>query len=307
MATDELGGGFDHDVSTVLQRAEQVRGGESVVDDHRQMMLVCDGGDGFEIRQVGVRVAEGLEVDELGVLLDGILELLRVLSGDEGGGDAVTRQGVAQQVEGAAVDVLGSHDVVAGLGDVAHGVFDRGGAGSDCQTSGATFKGCDAVFEHALGGIGQAAVDVARIGQTKTRLGVIKVMEHVAGGLVDRHRAGIGCRVGLLLADVKLQGFEAVVLGICHGFCSLWGSGSLLVLLTTRLAVCGGWSGVGSDNNPTSLRNANRALSHLPISPYKPLQSLPSRLCKTTLVAIKNLRHASKRHHGDPPYEAMGR
>mgnify|MGYP000332134880 CR=1 FL=1 len=52
MATDELGGGFDHDVSTVLQRAEQVRGGESVVDDHRQMMLVCDGGDGFEIRQV---------------------------------------------------------------------------------------------------------------------------------------------------------------------------------------------------------------------------------------------------------------
>ena len=104
---------------------------------------------------------------------------------------------MAQQVEGAAVDVLGSHDVVAGLGDVAHGVFDRGGAGSDCQTSGATFKGCDAVFEHALGGIGQAAVDVARIGQTKTRLGVIKVMEHVAGGLVDRHAresvAGSAC------------------------------------------------------------------------------------------------------------------
>ncbi|BAR03344.1 hypothetical protein BIFPSEUDO_04424 [Bifidobacterium pseudocatenulatum DSM 20438 = JCM 1200 = LMG 10505] len=63
----------------------------------------------------------------------------------------------------------------------------------------------------------------------------------------------------------------------------------MLVLLTTRLAVCGGWSGVGSDNNPAALRNASQTLSHLPISPYKPLQSLPSRLCKTTLVAIKKL------------------
>ena len=278
VAADELGCGFDHDISAGLQRAEQVRGGEGVVDDHRQMMLVGDGGDGFEVRQVGVRIAEGLEVDELGVLLDGVLELLRILGGDEGGGDAVTRQGVTQQVEGATVDVLGCDDVIAGLGDVAHRVFDRGCAGCDGQTCGAAFEGCDAVFEHALSGVGQAAVDVAWVRQPETGLGVVEIMEHVAGGLVDRHRAGIGCRIGLLLADVKL-----------HGFCSLWGSGSLLVLLTTRLAVCGGWSGVGSDNNPTSLRNANRALSHLPISPYKPLQSLPSRLCKTTLVAIKKL------------------
>ena len=223
VAADELGCGFDHDISAVLQRAEQVRGGEGVVDDHRQMMLVGDGGDGFEVRQVGVRIAEGLEVDELGVLLDGVLELLRILGGDEGGGDAVTRQGVTQQVEGATVDVLGGDDVIAGLGDVAHRVFDRGCAGCDGQTCGAAFEGCNAVFEHALGGVGQAAVDVAWIRQSETGLGVVKIMEHVAGGLVDRHRAGIGCRIGLLLADVKLQGFEAVVLGICHGFCSLCG------------------------------------------------------------------------------------
>ena len=39
----------------------------------------------------------------------------RILGGDEGGGDAVTRQGVTQQVEGATVDVLGGDDVIAGL------------------------------------------------------------------------------------------------------------------------------------------------------------------------------------------------
>ena len=83
VAADELGGGFHNDVGAVLQRAEQVRGGEGVVHDHRQVVLVGDGGDGLEVGQVGVRVAEGLEVDELGVLLDGVLELLRVLGGDE--------------------------------------------------------------------------------------------------------------------------------------------------------------------------------------------------------------------------------
>ena len=94
--------------------AEQVRGGEGVVHNHRQVVLVGDFGDGFEVRQVGVRVAEDLEVNELGVLLDGVLELLRVLGGDEGGGDAVARQGVAQQVEGATVDPGGCPDPQAG-------------------------------------------------------------------------------------------------------------------------------------------------------------------------------------------------
>ena len=218
VAADELGGGLDHDVSAVLQRAEQVRGGEGVVHNHRQVVLVGDFGDGFEVRQVGVRVAEGLEVDELGVLLDGVLELLRVLGGDEGGGDAVARQGVAQQVEGAAVDVLGGDDMIAGLGDVAHGVFDGGGAGSDGQTGGATFKGGDAVLEDALGGVGQTAVDVARVSEAETGLGVVEVVEDVAGGGVDRDRAGVGGRVGLLLTHMQLQGLKTVLLVVLgHG------------------------------------------------------------------------------------------
>ena len=236
VAADELGGGFHNDVGAVLQRAEQVRGGEGVVHDHRQVVLVGDGGDGLEVGQVGVRVAEGLEVDELGVLLDGVLELLRVLGGDEGGGDAVARQGVAQQVEGAAVHVLGCDDVVAGLGDVAHRVFHGGRAGRDGQARGAAFEGRDAVFEHALGGVGQTAVDVARVRQSEAGLGVVEVVEDVAGGLVDRHRAGVGGRVGLLLADVQLQGFETIVL-VCHDALSLDKGSLFSSWLATRPAV----------------------------------------------------------------------
>ena len=284
MAADELGGGFHNDVGAVLQRAEQVRGGEGVVDDHRQMMLVGDGGDGFEVRQVGVRIAEGLEVDELGVLLDGVLELLRVLGGDEGGGDAVARQGVAQQVEGAAVHVLGCDDVVAGLGDVAHRVFHGGRAGRDGQARGAAFEGRDAVFEHALGGVGQTAVDVARVRQSEAGLGVVEVVEDVGGGLVDRHRAGVGGRVGLLLSDMQLQRLKTVVL-VCHG--GLLRMDSCLIFDLPPCRALGGWSGVASDNKPGVKPGASRTLSRLPIPLYKALESLASHLA----VHLENLLH----------------
>ena len=125
---------------------------------------------------------------------------------------------MAQQVEGTAVDVLGGDDVVTGLGDVAHGVFDGGGAGSDGQTGGATFKGGDAVLEDALGGVGQTAVDVARVSEAEAGLGVVEVVEDVAGGSVDRDRAGVGGRVGLLLTHMQLQGLKTVLLVVLgHG------------------------------------------------------------------------------------------
>ena len=257
VAADELGGGFHNDVGAVLQRAEQVRGGEGVVHDHRQVVLVGDGGDGLEVGQVGVRVAEGLEVDELGVLLDGVLELLRVLGGDEGGGDAVARQGVAQQVEGAAVHVLGCDDVVAGLGDVAHRVFHGGRAGRDGQARGAAFEGRDAVFEHALGGVGQTAVDVARVRQSEAGLGVVEVVEDVGGGLVDRHRAGVGGRVGLLLADVQLQGFKTVLLVVLGHGILLGCARSRGFFLATRLPCSGGWRGVGYEVTTLGPRGAS--------------------------------------------------
>ena len=105
--------------------------------------------------------------------------------------------------------------MVAGLGDVAHRVFHGGRAGRDGQARGAAFEGRDAVFEHALGGVGQTAVDVTGVGKTKAIGGVLGVAEHIARGLVDRHGAGVGCGIGALLANVKLQGIETKgVLGV---------------------------------------------------------------------------------------------
>ena len=138
---------------------------------------------------------------------------------------------MAKQVEGATVDVLGSHDMVAGLRDVAHRVFDGCCTGCDGEAGGAAFERCDAVLEHTLGGVGQAAVDVARVLEAEAGLSVIEVMEDVARGGVDRDRAGIGGGIRLFLADVQLEGLEAVVVVLFSHGGAPWFGGVVVVRL----------------------------------------------------------------------------
>ena len=59
------------------------------------------------------------------------------------------------------------------------------------------------------------SVDVARVGQTESGLGVVEVVEYIAGRLVDRHCTGVAGRVCALLADMQLQCLEMVW---CVGF-----------------------------------------------------------------------------------------
>ena len=120
-----------------------------------------------------------------------------------------------EQVVRAAVDGLLRNHVVAGLREGLQRVGNGGGARSHGQASHAAFKCGDAVLEHALGGVRQAAVDVAGIGQAEAVGGVLGVAEHVTRGLVNGHRAGVAGGIGGFLADVQLQGVEAEgVLGV---------------------------------------------------------------------------------------------
>ncbi len=61
--------------------------------------------------------------------------------------------------------------------------------------------------------------------QVEQRGGVVGVAEDIGGGLVDRHRARAGGRIGLL-AGMQAQRVEMEELGIGHGW-SLSGDGSL--------------------------------------------------------------------------------
>ena len=184
---------------------------EGIIDDQRQAVLVRDGCNGIDIGDIAVGVAQSFQIDGLGVGLDGILHLSQIVCVHKGGGDAELGQGVLQQVVAAAVDGLLSHDVVTGLCQCFDGVGDGSGTGGGCQSSHAALQRSDALLEHVLRGVGQAAVDVAGICQTKAVCCVLAVAEHIGSGLIDGHCAGIGCGIGLLLANVKLQGLKFIV------------------------------------------------------------------------------------------------
>ena len=89
---------MNHDVGAVLNRADKVGSSKSVVDHHRNSMLVGDGGDGVNVRNVGVGIAERLQIDRLGVGSDGGGHFFQVVGVDKGGMDPVKRQGMRQQI-----------------------------------------------------------------------------------------------------------------------------------------------------------------------------------------------------------------
>ena len=178
-------------------------------------MLLGDLGDGVDVGDVGVGVAERLEVDDRGVVLDGALDLVQVMGIDKRGLDAKLGERMLQQVVRATVDGLLSNHVITGLGKCLQGIGDSGSAGSNGEAGHAALERGDTVLKDTLGGVGQTTVDVTGIGKAKAVGGVLGVAEHVARGLIDRHGAGIGCGVGALLANVQLQGIETKgVLGV---------------------------------------------------------------------------------------------
>ena len=139
----------------MLQRTEQIRGAESVVDDNRQTVLLGDLGDGVDVGDVRVGVAERLEIDDRGVVLDGTLNLFQVVGIDKRGLDAKLGERMLEQVVGTAVDGLLSHHVVTSLGKSLQGIGDGSGTGGDGKTGHATLERGDTVLKDALGGVGQ--------------------------------------------------------------------------------------------------------------------------------------------------------
>ena len=91
------------------------------------------------------------------------------------------------------------------------GVGNGGGAGGQGQSGHAALQSGQALFQYILGGVGQAAVNIAGVGQAEAGGGMGGVAEYVRSGLVNGHRAGVGGGVRLLLSHVKLQGFKFIL------------------------------------------------------------------------------------------------
>ena len=214
MSADELGGGVDDDIRAVLNGADEVGGAEGVVDHQGQAVPVGDDRHSVEVGDVAVGIAQGFNKEDLGVVLDRGLHLLQIVDIHKGGLHAAGGQGVGEEVVGTAVDGLLGHDVVAHMGQGLEGVCNGGCAGGSGQSCRTALQGGDPLLQHVLGGVGQAAIDIAAVGQIEAGGGVGGVPEDIGGGLIDGYGPGIGSGIGLLLAHMKLHSLKFI---LAHG------------------------------------------------------------------------------------------
>ncbi len=216
MPAQVLGGAVHHDVGPELEGVQQVGAGQGIVHDEGDACFVGDGGDGLEVGDIQLGVAHGLDVDGAGLGPQGGAEGLGLGRIHEGGGDARPRQGVAQQVVGAAVEVVPGHHMVAAAQQGGEGKRDGRLARGRGQGPDAALQLGHALLQHGRGGVHDPGVDVSRHFQVEEGRAVLRAVEHVAGGLVDGYGAALRIRIRRV-APVEGDGLE-----VGGGF---WGGG----------------------------------------------------------------------------------
>ena len=180
-------------------------------------MLVRDIGDSLDVDEVGIRVADRLDVDGTRILLDGLLEDLdAVRRVDERRLDAVVRERVLKEVVGAAVDRRSCDDVLAVMDECLERVRDSSCTRCDSNSSDAAFECGNALGEDILRRVRQAAVDVAGILQCKAVSSVLRVVEYEGRRLVDWHSARVRSGISLLLTNMQLQCLKMVLSLFTH-------------------------------------------------------------------------------------------
>ena len=171
-------------------------------------MTVRDLGEGAEVRDVAERIADGFAEDRLGLRVDQLLEFFRLAVIREAHLDAELREGVREQVVCAAIQRTRGDDVVAGLGDRHDGIGDGGAAGREAEARDAAFELGDALLEHVRRRVHDPGVDVALHLQIEQVCAMLRAVERIGRGLVDRDRDGLGGGIGRIAA-VHGNGFRA--------------------------------------------------------------------------------------------------
>ena len=198
----------DGDVGAVVERLQQDRRGNGVVDDQRHAMTMRDVGQRFDVADVAGGIADGFGEHGFGVFVDQLLDRVRLVAVGKTGGDALARQHVREQGVRGAVELRDGDDVAAGVGEVDEREMQRRLSGRDRERADAAFEFGDALFKHRRGRIRDPAVAIAFGLEIEQGGAVIGAVEGVGDGLVDRNGDGLGGRIGVV-AGVNCNRFVA--------------------------------------------------------------------------------------------------
>ena len=195
VAANVLGEGVHGDIGAVIEDPAQHRRGHGIVDNQGHACGVGDVSPLADVDDIARRVADGLAEQGLGVFIYQVGNPVEVVGLGEAHLYALAREGVGKQVVGAAVQLRGTDDIAAHLGDGFDGVTYCRHAGGQGQGADAAFQFSQALLQDRVGGIHDTAVDIARYRQVEQIGAVLGVVESVGGSLVDRRGGGVGSRV----------------------------------------------------------------------------------------------------------------
>ena len=192
VAVHVLGGGVSHDIRAPLKGAAVDRRGEGVVHDQGHAVGVSSLGKLLDIQHGQGGVGNGLAEHHLGVRPEGSVQLLlgaqRV---HKGGLNAHLLHGDGNEVEGAAVDGAGCHDMVTGLAEVEQGKEVGGLTTGGQHGGGAALQLADLLGHKVTGGVLQAGVEVAVGFQVEQLAHILAGGIFEGGGLDDGDLAGL--------------------------------------------------------------------------------------------------------------------
>jgi hypothetical protein len=186
---------MNDDVGAVFEGPDEVRRRHGVVDDERDVVTLSDGADGLEVNDHPARIGNRLHEDGLGALGDGGLEGRGIVAIGPHHVPTEILERVGELVDGAAVEPPRRHELVARLQERVHDDDLRRVAGGDGEGGGAALQGRDALFQDGAGRVADARIDVPERLQAEQGCGVVDVVEHEGGGLIDGGRAGARCGV----------------------------------------------------------------------------------------------------------------
>ncbi|MPL71114.1 hypothetical protein SDC9_16885 [bioreactor metagenome] len=219
-----------HQRRAMLDRAAQIGRGEGVVDDQRQAEPVGHLRHRIEIGDIAAGVRDRLAEDRTGVLVHRGFDRRGIVEIDEGAAPAEALHRQAELGDGAAVKPGRGDDVQPRPHQREERHDLRRMARGATHRPRATLERGDAVCQRRDRRVGQARIDVAHFLQVEEPRRVVGVFEDIGGGLVDRHLAGPGGRIGFG-PGVHLQRVKGKVghmrLPECNGANPIAGSGAL--------------------------------------------------------------------------------
>ena len=211
-----LGCGIYRDVRAVFKRLVQIRGSYGIVYHHRYTMFVSDGCDGIDIIQLDPRIADGFQIDCLGILIDqfliscGIIAVFR-----ESGLHTVLRQKLDQIQLCRAVQGRSCYDVAAALSEKEQCVGDGCHSGRKRYCCFAAFQFRDPCFQNTTGRGSYSGVDAARFCAGPESSGAVDIFQIKGSGLINGRCHGMKMFCGIVSCSDRVCA-ETII--ICHCF-----------------------------------------------------------------------------------------